>query len=73
MTEAREDSTKWVNYLPFGRGVGGTEKVKFFPWAGGEGVQDLWNFAVPNVIPKMFCNFYSAMHLFSSETEFFSS
>jgi hypothetical protein len=52
-----------------GRGVGGTEKVNVFPV--GCGGQDLLNFDVPNLIPKMFCDFYSAMHLFSSETEFF--
>jgi hypothetical protein len=30
----------------------------------GWGGEDLLNFDVPNVIPEMFCDFYSAMHLF---------
>jgi hypothetical protein len=68
----RRFQSDWPNgstIYPLGRGVGGTEKVNVFPvgcWG-----QDLLNFDVPNLIPKMFCDSYSAMHLFSSETDFF--
>jgi hypothetical protein len=72
MTKAREDSNQTDQmgqlFSLWGEGLGGTEKVNVFPV--GCGGQDLLNFDVPNVIPKMFCDFYSAMHLFSSE--FFS-